>query len=495
MPVAKHRMSKKRRARSAVLAGAAAAGISSALVLGQATNHNLLVQLTNTVIGVGGLGDTTGVRVPNKLSGTVVPLGYGYQGVEYPAGLTLSESAKAGLPNLHSAITSRSGEQKLIVTGYSEGTLVAELERRRLQGLDPSAAPLPSQLSFVLIASPFAPNGGIFGRFPGFPIPVIVDGMGAGQPTRYDSTFVAMEYDPYGDFPAYFNLLALANSALALRYSHPDNIYDAVLPGTTPAAVTTVQNSAGGTDTYVLVYSQRLPLLGPLREAAAAVSLTPFAEPVLSAFEPLLRVLIDMSYTDRLNLNPATPTPFSLITPPDKILEALGAIPGALAQGLANLLSGGQMALAPANQNVNALSAASIPAADSGGPTALRLAAVPVPEPEPELKAAVDETPKKASSESTTEATAPTAAASTSTVSTSTVSTSTASTSTANSPGDGLHPTVTSDGNKVTPGDTTDTPPTGSGTTPATGTTTTTTTGPTAGEPSGDAESAGAAAA
>jgi hypothetical protein len=469
-------MSKKRRARSAVLAGAAAAGISSALVLGQATNHNLLVQLTNTVIGVGGLGDTTGVRVPNKLSGTVVPLGYGYQGVEYPAGLTLSESAKAGLPNLHSAITSRSGEQKLIVTGYSEGTLVAELERRRLQGLDPSAAPLPSQLSFVLIASPFAPNGGIFGRFPGFPIPVIVDGMGAGQPTRYDSTFVAMEYDPYGDFPAYFNLLALANSALALRYSHPDNIYDAVLPGTTPAAVTTVQNSAGGTDTYVLVYSQRLPLLGPLREAAAAVSLTPFAEPVLSAFEPLLRVLIDMSYTDRLNLNPATPTPFSLITPPQKILEALAAIPGALAEGLANFINGGQIAIAPANQNLNALSAPPAPAADSGDTALKSLTAAPeakaLPKPEPK----VGDTALTASAESTT-------------VSTPTASTSTASTSAAKSPEDGLHPTVTSDGNKVTPGNSTPASPGTTGTTVTTGTTPTT--GTTTTEPTGTTPTTG----
>jgi hypothetical protein len=477
-------MPKNHRARKAVLTVVAAAGISSALVVGQATNSNLLVQLTNSVIGIGGRGDSMSIRVPDKLSGTVVPGGYGYQSINYPANLALSDSARDGLPKLHIAITSRSAETFLIVTGYSEGAMVAELERRRLQALDASDAPSNKQLSFVMIGAPFTPNGGIFGRFPGISIPVIVDGMGAGAPTRYDTTYVTNEYDPYGDFPAYFNPLALLNSALAVRYSHPDQYYDAIIPGVTPANVTTVHNSAGGYDTYVLVHSQYLPLLGPLREAAAAMGLTPFSEPVLSAFEPLLRVLVDMSYTDRLNLDPATPTPFSLITPPHKILEALAAIPGALAEGLANFVNGGSIAIAPADQHLNALAAPQALAADSGEPAAKSLPAAPEaksepkpeaepeakPETKPELKA--EDTSLKASAEST------------------------APTSKAKSPDDGLHPTVTSDGNKVTPGEgtpstaastgtatTIPTTPTteATSTTPTTGTTTTTGTAPTTG--------------
>jgi hypothetical protein len=489
-------MPKNRRARKAILTVVAAAGISSALVLGQATNSNMLVQLTNTVIGVGGLGDFTGVRVPNKLNGTVVPSTYGYEGVHYPADLTLSDSAKAGLPILHTAITSRSAEQFLIVTAYSEGTLVAELERRKLQALDPTGAPLNTQVHFVMIASPFAPNGGIFGRFPGIAIPIVVDGMGAGTPTRYDTTYVANEYDPYADFPAYFNPLSLLNSALAVRYSHPDQYYDAIIPGVTPASVTTVHNSAGGYDTYVLVHSQYLPLLGPLRDAAAAVGLTPFTEPVLSAFEPLLRVLVDMGYTDRLNLDPGTPTPFSLITPPHKILEALAAMPGALAEGLANFFNGGTIAIAPANQNVNALSAPAALEADSGEPAAKSLPAAAEAKPDPEPKAKPEAKPEP-KPEPKPEDTALKASAE-----------SAAPTSAVKSPDDGLHPTVTNDGNKVTPGEgTTPAAPASSGsttpttepagTTPTTGTTTGTTTttagtttGPTAAEASANAESA-----
>ncbi len=235
-------MPKNQRARKAVLTVVAAAGISSALVLGQATNSNMLVQLTNTVMGVGGLGDFTGV-VPNKLNGTVVPASYGYEGVNYPADLTLSDSAKAGLPILHTAITSRSAEQFLIVTAFRR-TLVAELERRKLQALDPTAAPPNTQVQFVMIASPFAPNGGIFGRFPGIAIPIIVDGMGAGTPTRYDTTYIANEYDPCRRLPGLLQPTVVAEFRLAVRYSHPDQYYDAIIPGVTPASATTVHNSA-----------------------------------------------------------------------------------------------------------------------------------------------------------------------------------------------------------------------------------------------------------
>ena len=62
-------------------------------------------------------------------------------------------------------------------------------------------------------------------------------------------------YDPYADFPAYFNPLALLNSALSVSYGHPDAFYDALDPAGCPRYVTTKPNGGGGTDTYVL-YSQ-----------------------------------------------------------------------------------------------------------------------------------------------------------------------------------------------------------------------------------------------
>ncbi|MUM34386.1 PE-PPE domain-containing protein, partial [Mycolicibacterium sp. CBMA 361] len=275
-------------------------------------------------------------NIPAKLGGTVVPPGYVYDPINYPASIQLSASTAISGPLVYNAVTSRPGQQ-LIVAGYSEGTLGAEAAKRLL--LANGTGPAPSQLSFLMIASPFAGNGGIFERFPGMSVPFIVNNMGPATPSAYNSTYITNEYDPYADFPAYFNPLSLANSLLGVMYAHPDVYYDSYIPGTTPAIVTSVTNSAGGQDTYVFIKNPDLPLLTPLRMGADAIGLTPLAKPLLDAVEPLLRVLVDMGYTDRQNLNPAGKTPFSLFTPLPKIIEALTAIPGALQQGATNFIT------------------------------------------------------------------------------------------------------------------------------------------------------------
>ena len=357
------------RKRKTLVAAAAAAGIAGALVLGHATNttaENLMLRLANTVIGAGASGDPTGVRVPAKLGGTVVPATYGYDPINYPATINLAASRDAGVPVMRTALVTHAGEPRLIVAGYSEGTLVAEQVRRDLQATPAGSAPSDTQLTFEMIASPFAGNGGILARLPWLDIPFIIDPMGATQPTRYDTTYYANEYDVYADFPAYFNPLALLNSVLAIRYAHPDQYYDSIDPATAPKVQKVVPNSAGGTDTYILYLNPHLPLFGPIREVSALLSLTPITEPVLSAIEPLFRLAIDMAYTDRTYANPETPTPFSLITPPAKFIEALGGIPGALSQGAANLLSGGQSSMILPRQSVSASVAPEKQAADAG---------------------------------------------------------------------------------------------------------------------------------
>ena len=146
---------------------------------------------------------------------------------------------------MHEAITDRSTEQYLIVAGYSEGTLDRregtpepagdgpEGAHRRTRNSASCRSPLRSRATAASTAGS-----------PGFAIPIITDAMGVGQPTRYDTTYVAREYDTYADFPAYFNPLAIANSLLAIRYGHPDAFYDPLLSGTSPAYVTTVHNTA-----------------------------------------------------------------------------------------------------------------------------------------------------------------------------------------------------------------------------------------------------------
>ena len=368
--MAKHRKSKDRRETSVrpadrnrpspslLLVSTTAAALSAVLVFGCATNNtpdSPQVQLTSATIGIGGRGDPAAVNIPHKLQGNVVPFGVDplhYIGVQYPAGFDIDNSVNAGVPMLAAAIANNKQDaeghdQFLLVVGYSEGAVVAEKVRRNLDPGDPDA-PAANKLEFVMIASPNVPNGGIFARFPGLGIPFVVTSNGAAEPSPYDTQYVTQEYDPYADFPAYFNPLSLANTLFAVVYVHPDQYYDNVdYDPLNPAAttdpniiVTPVDNAAGGRDTYVFVRAEHLPLFAPVRQIAGIVQLTPFTEPLLGAVEPLVRLLVDMGYTDRANLNPATPVQFSFITPPGKVLEAIVGVPGAIGQGVENVTTG-----------------------------------------------------------------------------------------------------------------------------------------------------------
>jgi PE-PPE domain len=312
------------------------------------------VQLAASTIGIGGQGDPTGANIPNKLNRHVVPNGFTYIPVNYPAGIDIDNSVAAGVPVLDQTIKKNSN-QFLLVVGYSEGATVAEKVRRELVPNVDGAPPLnpdgpdPTEpgLLFVMIATQNIGNGGIFARLPHLTIPFIVTSNGPAQPSPYNTTYVTNEYDTYADFPAYFNLLSLANTLAAVWYVHPDQYYNNSIdydplaepcedPGSAPVLVKTVTNSADGTDSYVFVPAAHLPLLAPARQVFAAVGLTPLTEPVLSAVEPVLRLLVDMGYTDRENLNPEVHVKFSLMTPPKKIVETIAKLPGAIAQGANN---------------------------------------------------------------------------------------------------------------------------------------------------------------
>jgi len=393
--VAKHRQPKNRRissngqavtkrrpSPSLVLAGSTAVALSTVLVFGHATNNTAdspQVQLAAATIGIGGRGDPNAANIPNKLQGQVVPFGVppvNYIPVVYPAGFDIDRSVAAGVPVLDQTIKSNSA-QFLMVVGYSEGALVAENVRRDLDPGDPGAPPDNSTntnnpgLLWVMIASPNIPNGGLAGRFPtGFGIPFIVTSNGPAEPSPYDTQYVTNEYDPYADFPAYFNPLSLVNSLFAVVYVHPDQYYDSIdynpLTGATndPNVLVhpPVPNSAGGTDTYVFVLANELPLFAPVRQIAGILQLTPLTEPLLDSVEPLVRLVVDMGYTDRQNLNPQQHVQFSLITPPERILETIAGVPGAIGQGVTNLVTGLPAPVAPTNSPaINAKSLAQEP--------------------------------------------------------------------------------------------------------------------------------------
>jgi hypothetical protein len=342
--LAKHRKPKNRRTRSAVLVGATAVGISTTLVFAEAP-HAGAAPPEGTVIGVGGAGDPTGSRIEQKFNHGVVPENWVYTAALYPALVPVDPSVKQGVPALDDKISNTPG--KKLVVGYSEGAIVAELEKRiltdRLENGTPtgeSAAPAVGDLTFLFIASPAVPNGGIYARFPRLALPGFT-GTGAAEPSPYGETFVTIQYDAIGDFPAYFNPLSLANAAVGAMYLHGDKAPDGVdLTDEDQLLKKEVTKPGEGTDTYILVTVDHLPLLQPVRDASAIVHTTALTEPALGAVEPTLRLLVDMGYTDRTYENADQPTQFSMITPPARIIETAAAMPDALEEGADNFVNG-----------------------------------------------------------------------------------------------------------------------------------------------------------
>jgi hypothetical protein len=341
------------------VAGTAAVAASCVLITPVALNSpTIAATLTNYVIGVGGNNDPTSGNINHKLDGQ-----YGdAHGVQYLAAIwpvsgltapTFAQSVNDGNGKLGQAISGANSPDTptdhVVVVGYSLGAVVTNKQRKQLE-TDPTA---PKNIEFVLIANANKPNGGIFARFPWLYVPFAdIQSTGAMGPDQFTTTDITREYDTYGDFPAYFNPFSLANAAAAVVYVHPDANYDNIdmsqysdanavthetngdtttyhyADGTTK---TVVDQPGKATTTYYVVHTDHLPLLMPARQAADALGLP---QGGIDAVEPVLRVLVDMGY-DRTT-NPATPTQFSLFTPPQKFVEAAAAMPGAVQQGVNN---------------------------------------------------------------------------------------------------------------------------------------------------------------
>nr|WP_286151042.1 MULTISPECIES: PE-PPE domain-containing protein [unclassified Mycobacterium] len=230
--------------------------------------------------------------------------------------------------NLNAAID-QAPAGHVTVVAYSLGAVAANKSYRQLAASNPHA-----DIDFVFLGSANTPNGGIFARFPWLKVPFVdIESDGALEPGPFTSTVINTEYDTYGDFPAYFNPLALANSIAALQYAHPDKYYDEVDPASLDDPDKVIKTQVGST-TYYLVRAEHLPLLQPLRDLTNPIG----ASFVLDAIEPTLRLFIDMAY-DR-ETSPGTVKPFSFFTPPKNIIEAFKELPGAIEEGAENVQSG-----------------------------------------------------------------------------------------------------------------------------------------------------------
>ena len=237
------------------------------------------------------------------------------QGAPVYGTMTLDQSVQAGRTILTNCLGGRNdcpyntavaGSQaprpgdSFIVVGYSQSTLLASLVKQDLIN-NPSETPAGG-VTFILIANPMRPNGGVLTRFPELNIPVVgVKSYGASPTNSPDNTLltidVSRQYDGFSDFPVYpLNLIADANAIAGAIYLHGGymdySLDDAVYQGTT-----------GDTD-YYIVPTDTLPLLIPLQQAGVP-------QPVVAALDAPLRVIVEWGYNR--SMPPGVPTQAHLI--------------------------------------------------------------------------------------------------------------------------------------------------------------------------------------
>lgn len=246
---------------------------------------------------------------------------YPYTGV---LDLRFDISVSRGLTVLHNAISEHLAVgSHVTVFGYSQSATISSLEMRYLAALG-SSAPSPDQLSFVLVANPNNPNGGLFARFAGLFVPSIgLTFSGATPADVYPTSVYTVEYDGIADFPRYpVNLLADLNALAGIYYLH------GTVPYLTPEQVSgaTILPTDGPTmSTYHMIRTPHLPLLYPLRGV-------PFIGNALAdLMEPNLTTLVNLGYGDArygYSTAPANlPTPFGLFpeVAPVTVLDLLVA--------------------------------------------------------------------------------------------------------------------------------------------------------------------------
>src|SRR4029077_15272702 len=126
--------------------------------------------------------------------------------------LQLDQSIEQGLVNLEVAMDAN-GNDHLVITGASQGALIANREKQKLAEQYPKGTDAPD-IDFVLVGDPNLPNGGLFARFPGLFIPIINWEFNGPAPTapQFDPVVIPSQYDGFADFPLYpLNLVSTAN--------------------------------------------------------------------------------------------------------------------------------------------------------------------------------------------------------------------------------------------------------------------------------------------
>jgi PE-PPE domain len=241
---------------------------------------------------------------------------------------TFDQSVQDGVADLEAAMADH-GNDDLVIYGYSQGAVVANVEKRKLAQQYPkgtTAGTTAPDIDFVLGFDPNLPNGGFLARFPGLYIPILNFSFNGPAPThtQFDTVEIIHEYDFMADFPLYpLNGISLLNAVLGFVYVHLYPFDVSLAPD--PTKPPPMKSQHGDTD-YYFFPTEDLPLFGPLRTLGVP-------EPVIDVVEPFFKVIVDLGY-DR-SIDPWEPTPARLI-PPLNPAAVAGDLVNAVGEGITN---------------------------------------------------------------------------------------------------------------------------------------------------------------
>jgi PE-PPE domain-containing protein/PE family protein len=222
--------------------------------------------------------------------------------------LTYGQSVAKGVALLDTAIKQQlAGGNSVVSFGYSQS---ASIVNNEILNLMAAGSPHVNDLSFILAASGNNPNGGLLARFPGFYIPgldVLFNGaLPANNP--YATSVYTAQYDGVAHAPQYpTNILADVNALMGYFYVHGSY---PTLSATDAIQLPTSPGYAGNTK-YFMFLTQDLPLLQPIRDIPYA------GPPIADIFQPALRVMVDLGYSDYGYAD--LPTPAGLINIPNPL--------------------------------------------------------------------------------------------------------------------------------------------------------------------------------
>jgi hypothetical protein len=236
--------------------------------------------------------------------------------------LTLDQSVDQGVTDLNNALTSfLDTDTPVGVFGVSQSALIASDE---MLALDPSGTPSDLPVSFILLADPMNPNGGLWERLDGLYIPGLDVSLNGATPSDdFPTVIYSNEYDLASDFCQYdADVVCDINAVMGFAEGQHASIVgldDAVQLPTLGATETT----------YFMIPDEGiLPILQPVADIPV------IGTPLVDLLSPDMTAIVNWGYGNPdvgWSEGPANiPTPATFDLPP---MEDTTALLSALTEG------------------------------------------------------------------------------------------------------------------------------------------------------------------